>query len=141
VTPTGTSGAWHAASVNSSGWQQWQVDLSGFAGQQVEVSVSYASDWATQGLGVFVDDVEVSTGEGTTSFEAGMDGWSVPDAPPGSSSNSNDFTRTTSAGFPEGPVSTTEDTIYFGFGFEGITDAADRYEVMGRAISYLLSPT
>jgi hypothetical protein len=139
--PSGTTGAWHAASGNSGGWQQWQVDLSGFAGQQVEVSVSYASDWATQGLGVFVDDVEVSTGEGTTSFEAGMDGWSAPGAPPGSSPNSNDFTRTTPAGFPEGPVTTTEDTIYFGFGFEGITDAADRNEVMARAIGYLRSQT
>jgi hypothetical protein len=139
--PTGTTGAWNAASGNSGGWQQWRVDLSGFAGQQVEVSVSYANDWATQGLGVFVDDIEVSTGEGTTSFETGMDGWTTPGAPAGSAPNSNDFTRTTPAGFPDGPVATTEDTIYFGFGFEGITDAADRNEVMARAMSHLLSPT
>jgi hypothetical protein len=139
-TSSGTSGAWHAASGNSGGWQQWQVDLGGFTGQQVEVSISYASDWATQGLGVFVDDIEVSTGEGTTSFETGTDGWTTPGAPPGSSPNTNDFTRTTAAGFPEGPVATTEDTIYFGFGFEGITDEADRNEVMGRAISHLRPP-
>jgi hypothetical protein len=138
-TPTGTSGAWNAASGNSGGWQQWRVDLGAFAGQQVEVSVSYASDWSSQGLGVFVDDVEVSTGEGTTSFETGMDGWTTPGAPPGSSPNPNDFNRTTAAGFPEGPVATTADTIYFGFGFEGITDAADRNEVMGRAIGHLLA--
>jgi hypothetical protein len=138
-TPTGTSGAWHAASGNSGGWKQWRVDLGGFAGQQVEASISYASDWSTQGLGVFVDDVEVSTGEGTTDFEAGMDGWTTPGAPPGSSPNANDFNRITAAGFPEGPVATTEDTVYFGFGFEGITDAADRNEVMGRAIGHLLA--
>jgi hypothetical protein len=141
--PTGTTGAWNAASGNSGGWQQWQVDLSGFAkpqeDQQVEVSISYASDWATQGLGVFVDDIEVSTGEGTTSFETGLDGWSVPGAPPGSSPNPNDFTRTTAAGFPEGPVATTDDSVYVGFGFEGITDEADRNEVMGRAIGHLLA--
>ena len=47
--------------------------------------------------------------------------------------------RTTAAGFPEGPVATTADTLYFGFGFEGITDEADRNEVMGRAISHLRS--
>ena len=70
-----------------------------------------------------------------------MDGWTTPGAPPGSAPNSNDFTRTTPAGFPEGPVTTTPDTIYFGFGFEGITDAADRNEVMGRAMRHLLSPT
>jgi hypothetical protein len=140
-TPTGTTGAWHGASGNSGGWQQWQVDLSGFAGQQVEVSISYASDWATQGLGVFVDDVAVSTGEGTTSFETGLDGWTTPGAPPGSSPNANEFERTTAAGFSEGPVTTTKDTIYFGFGFEGIKDVDDRNEVMGRAMSHLLSPT
>jgi hypothetical protein len=38
-------------------------------------------------------------------------------------------------------VTTTPDTIYFGFGFEGITDAADRNEVLGRAMRHLLSPT
>jgi Zinc carboxypeptidase/Immune inhibitor A-like, MAM domain len=139
--PTGTTGAWHAASGNSAGWQQWEVDLSAYAGQQVEVSISYASDWATQGLGVFVDDIEVSTGEGTTSFEeGGLDGWTIPGAPPGSSPNPNDFFRTTAAGFPEGPSATTGDTIYFGFGFEGITDEADRNEVMDRAIEYLIGP-
>jgi hypothetical protein len=137
--PTGSTGSWNAASGSSGGWQQWKVDLGGFANQQVEVSISYASDWATQGLGTFVDDIEVSTGEGTTSFESGMDGWTTPGSPPGSASNANDFTRTTAAGFPEGPVATTKDTIYFGFGFEGISDAADRNEVMGRAIGFLLS--
>jgi Zinc carboxypeptidase/Immune inhibitor A-like, MAM domain len=136
--PTGTTGAWNAASGNSGGWQQWEVDLSGYANQQVEVSISYASDWATQGLGVFVDDIEVSTGEGTTSFETGLDGWTFPGAPPGSSPNPNDFFRTTAGGFPEGPSATTGDTIYFGFGFEGITDEADRNEVMDRAIEYLI---
>jgi hypothetical protein len=137
--PHRATGAWHAASGNSGGWQPWQVDQGDFAGQQVELSISYASDWSFQGLGVFVDDVEVSTGQGTTSFEAGLDGWSVPGAPPGSSPNANDFTRTTAAGFPEGPVVTTADTIYLGFGFEGITDEADRTEVMGRAIGHLRS--
>ena len=137
---TDIPGAWNAASGNSGGWQQWAVDLGGFANQQIEVSISYASDWAFQGLGVFVDDIEVSTGEGTTSFETGLDGWTIAGAPPGSSPNPNDFDRTTAAGFPEGPSATTEDTIYFGFGFEGITDAADRNEVMARAIDYLLGP-
>ena len=41
--------------------------------------------------GVFVDDIEVSTGEGTTSFESGLDGWTVPGAPAGSPGNDNDW--------------------------------------------------
>ena len=73
--PTGTTGTWNAATGNSAGWQQWEVDLSAYAGKQVEVSIAYVSDWATQGLGMFVDDIEVSTGEGSTSFEpASTDG-------------------------------------------------------------------
>ena len=32
----------------------------------------------------------------------------------------------------------TDDSLFFGFGFEGITEAADRNEVIGRAVDYLL---
>ena len=35
------------------------VDLSAYAGSQVEVSITYAQDFATAGLGVFVDDAKV----------------------------------------------------------------------------------
>jgi hypothetical protein len=46
--------------------------------------------------------------------------------------------RTTAAGFPEGAAITTDDTIYFGFGFEGIASPGTRSAVMGRAMTYLL---
>ena len=137
-TPTGTTGVWNAATGSSNGWQQWSVDLGAYAGQQVEVSIAYASDWASQGLGVFVDDVEVSTGEGTTSFEDGLAGWTVTGPPPGSAPNTNNFIRTTAAGFPEGAVVATEDTLYFGFGLEGITGVTTRATVLGQAMDYLL---
>jgi Zinc carboxypeptidase/Immune inhibitor A peptidase M6 len=137
-----TGGAWNAASGRSEGWEQWNVDLSNFvAGGQVEVSISYASDWGTQGVGVFVDDIQVSTGEGTTSFEEDgdpMDGWTVPGPQPGSANNPNDWMRTGSVGFQEGAVSATDDTLYFGFGFEGVTDPATRADVLGRSLGYLL---
>ena len=58
--------------------------------------------------------------------------------PPGSSPNANNFARTTAAGFPEGAAITTEDTIYFGFGFEGIATPAARNAVMGAAMGHLL---
>jgi len=136
--PTGTTGAWNAANGDSHGWQQWRVNLNAYAGQQVEVSISYASDWATQGLGVFVDDV---TGpDGSTSFETALDGWTVSGAPAGSAPNANDWIRTTAAGFPEGAVVATPDSLYMGFGFEGISDAATRNLVMGRAMGFLLGP-
>jgi hypothetical protein len=91
-----------------------------------------------QGLGVFVDDIVVSTGEGSTDFENDMGGWVASGAPEGSAPNPNDFVRITGAGFPEGAVVATDDTLYMGFGFEGITDATKRNEVMGRAVAYLL---
>ena len=34
-----------------------EVDLSDYAGQQVEISISYVQDFAVSGLGVFLDDV------------------------------------------------------------------------------------
>ena len=51
-TPTGTTRQWNAASGHSAGWEQWSIDLSAYAGKQVEVSIAYASDWSVQGLGV-----------------------------------------------------------------------------------------
>ena len=135
--PTGTTGAWNAISGNSGGWQQWSVDLAAFAGKQVEVSISYASDWSSQGLGVFIDDIVVSTGEGSTSFENGLDGW-TPGQPSDSAPNANDFGVETAAGFPEAAVATTADTVYMGFGFEGITGADARDVVMDRVMGYLL---
>ena len=136
-TPTGTTGSWNAAYGNSHGWEQWSVDLSAYAGEQVEVSIAYVSDWSAQGLGVFIDDTVVSTGE-TTSFEDGLGGWAVTGPPPGSAPNGNNFTRTTAAGFPEGAAITTDDSLYFGFGLEGIATPAARNAVMGSAITYLL---
>ncbi|HEX6699119.1 MAG TPA: M14 family zinc carboxypeptidase [Gaiellaceae bacterium] len=135
--PTGTTGSWNAASGSSGGWQQWSVDLSAYAGKQVEVSIAYVSDWATQGLGVFIDDTALSTGA-TTSFEDGLGGWAVTGPAPGSAANPNNFVRTTAGGFPEGAVISTDDSIYFGFGFEGMAGAPTRATVMGRAMSYLL---
>jgi hypothetical protein len=45
-----------------------------------------------------------------------------------------------SVGFEEGAVVSTADTLFFGFGFEGITDAATRAAVMGMSMDYLLGP-
>ena len=137
--PTGTTGAWNAASGSSGGWQQWSVDLTDYAGGQVEVSIAYISDWASQGLGVFVDDIAVSTGQGTTSFEGGdTGGWEVTGPPEGSAPNANDFIFTTAAGFPEAAVVATPRSLTTGFGFEGITGADARAEWMGRALEHLL---
>jgi hypothetical protein len=99
-TPVGTTGEWWAATGSSGGWEEWVVDLSGWAGGDVEVSLAYASDEVVQGEGVFVDDVVSSTGAGSTSFEEDadpFDGWAPSPPPPGSPTGTN-FVRTTVEG-------------------------------------------
>jgi murein tripeptide amidase MpaA len=143
---TGSSGEWNAANGSSSGWQQMQFDLSGFPNQQVEISITVLSDWGFQQFpGVFIDDVETSTGEGNTSFEDDgdqMDGWTVPGAPQDAEGvegpNVNDWRARGGLGIDEGAAVATPDTLYLGFGLEGITGADNRSQVMDRAIDYLL---
>jgi hypothetical protein len=99
--PVGTTGEWHAAAGSSDGWQEWSVALP--AGS-IEVSITYASDFSVQFTGVALDDIAVSTGEGSTSFEDDgntLDGWSTPEAPEGSEPNPN--TWTPNADFPQAP--------------------------------------
>jgi murein tripeptide amidase MpaA len=138
---TGASGEWHASSGRSAGWEEWQIDLSAYADSEVEVAISYASDWAVQGLGAFVDHVEVSTEPGVVeSFEAGLGTWSVAGPPAGSAANPNDWFRTQSVGFEEGAAVSTVRSLFFGFGLEGITGAGNRAAVMDKSLDYLLGP-
>ncbi|MFP5253647.1 MAG: M14 family zinc carboxypeptidase [Actinomycetes bacterium] len=137
--PTGTTGEWHAATGGSNGWQQWSIDLSRFAGEQVEISISYASDWGTQGLGVFVDDATVTIDgaeTASTSFEEDLGGWVVSGAPDGSDPNNNDWQRDQLA-FEEGAVVVTEDTVFAGFGLEGFAPQ-QRDDFVARALEHLL---
>jgi hypothetical protein len=142
--PKGTTGEWNAANGSSSGWQQVQLDLSAYAGRQVEVSITTVSDWGFQQFpGVFIDDIETSTGEGNTSFEDDtMGGWSVAGAPQDDQGiegpNRNDWVRRGGLGIKEGATVATDDTLYMGFGLEGITGESTRNQVMARAIDYLL---
>lgn len=115
------------------------ADLSGYAGKQVEVSITYASDWSTQGLGVFLDDARVLVDGSTvaeTSFEsADLGGWTVAGPPPGSAGNANDWSRSQQA-FEEGSVVVTGDTVYLGFGLEGLPPAA-RDDLVARSLTHL----
>jgi hypothetical protein len=112
--PTGTTGTWNAVSGTSGGWEQWSVNLSAYAGTSAEISLSYASDDLVQLPGVFVDDIVVSTGAGSTSFENDgntMDGWTIPGAPAGSEPNPNDWIVGTVAQAPP-PVGLAIDTAF-----------------------------
>jgi hypothetical protein len=136
---TGTTGSWNAATGASDGAEEWAVDLSAYAGKQVELSISYVSDWANQGVGVFVDDVSV-TADGApvtdTSFETDLGGWTVAGPPEGTAPNVNDWARSQLA-YDEGAVTTTRDTVYTGFGLEGLS-ATERNDFVTRSMRYLL---
>ena len=139
-TPTGTTGEWNASTGSSAGWQDWKVDLSAFAGKQVELSISYASDDAVQGLGVFLDDASVAVDGATvasTSFEDGLGGWAVAPAPAGSGPNVNSYVRSQKL-YDEGAAVVTDDTVYVGFGAEGLTTPAMRSEFVSRSLAHLL---
>ena len=63
---------------------------------------------------MFIDDIEVSTGEGSTSFEDDadpMDGWTVPGAPQDEEGiegpNRNDWVRRGGLGIKEGAAIAT----------------------------------
>ena len=136
---TGTTGTWNAATGASSGSEEWAVDLTPYAGKQVELSISYVSDWGTQGLGVFLDDLSVATNAGVlteTSFETDIGGWTVAGPPDGSAPNPNDWARS-QLGYEEGAVTATTDTIYTGFGLEGLT-AEKRADFVTRSMQHLL---
>jgi hypothetical protein len=135
---------WNAASGRSQGWTEWEFDLTPYAGQEVTVSVSYVSDWAVQGLGVWVDDIQVP-GAAPTDFESGLDGWTVASPTEiGSDVNPLDWIVTTDVGFTEGAMTSMDPsdaafrTLYFGFGFENVEGAAARNEIMA-ALAYLTS--
>jgi Zinc carboxypeptidase/Immune inhibitor A peptidase M6 len=137
--PTGTTGAWHASTGNSNGWQDWKVDLTAYAGKRIEVSISVASDPATTGLGLWLDDAKVTADGATvaeTSFEADTGGWTIGPPPEGTDNPENGWERTTEQ-FQEGAVVATDETVYTGFGFEGIRGAAKRAEFMGGVLEHL----
>jgi len=143
------SGAgWNATSGRSPGWQQWNVDLSAWQGQQVEVSISYASDWATQGLGVWVDDIDAPTSDANidTGFEGGLGTWQIGDpTDQGSGINALDWEAVPDVGFVEGAATSMDPpdadfrTLYLGFGFENVVSDAARNELMQLALDYLTS--
>ena len=133
--PTGSTGAWHAATGRSDAWEQWSVDLSAYAGETVEISIAYASDWMNPQLGVLIDDVTLPDGT-STSFESDLGGWAVTGPPAGSGPNINNFARV--ASFLVGASITTPDTVLMGYGIEGIATPAERAAVGGRVLGHLL---
>jgi hypothetical protein len=135
----GTTGEWNAFTGNSGGWQDWTVDLTPYAGKHVEVFITNVTDWATLGLGTWVDDIVLTVDDAVaefTDFESGTGGWAPSPPPEGTEFADANWERATQQ-FIEGGVVGTTDTVFTGFGFEGIDDATRRREFMRRTLRYL----
>jgi hypothetical protein len=136
-TATGTSGSWNRFTGNSGGWQPVAFDLSAYAGQQVEVSVSYVTDPGTGGVGVFVDDTKVTTTGGTVDaegFESGLGVWATP-GPPAGSPAVGDFAR---ARADRTAAVATKDTVLVGFGLEQLATDAERTAAIKKIMKRLI---
>ncbi|HEX4817020.1 MAG TPA: M14 family zinc carboxypeptidase, partial [Nonomuraea sp.] len=132
--PTGTTGSWNRFTGDSGGWRQAAVDLSAYAGRQVEVSISYVTDPATGGVGAFVDDTRVTTTGGTLDaegFESGRGPWALPGPPAGTPSGGGDFVR---AQADTTAAVATEDTVLLGFGLEQLANDNERNATVRRAM-------
>ncbi|HSV64857.1 MAG TPA: M14 family zinc carboxypeptidase [Mycobacteriales bacterium] len=140
-TGTGTTGVWQGATGNSRGWQDWRVDLSRYAGSQVEVAISYVQDSGVTGLGVLLDDVTVRKDGAIaeqTSFEDGLGGFTAGPAPDGSAAiTDHAWTSRPTVGFAVGTGIQTPHSVYWGFGLEGIAGAGDRAQLIGQALRHL----
>jgi hypothetical protein len=140
-TGTGTTGSWNAATGNSRGYQDWEVDLSQYAGSQVEVSITYVQDLYISALGAFVDDV-VLTEDGaavaSTSFEDGLGGFTAGPWPEGTEPRAGRaWTAGPTVGFQSGVGIQTNRSVYWGFGLEGVAGAHARATLIRGALRHL----
>ena len=113
-------------------------DLSAFAGQQVEVVVSYVTDSFIGGVGVIVDDTRLTVGgvadagRGLRDRARGVD---RARARPPAARATRDFERTAGLGGITAAV-VTPDTVLLGFGLEQLETDAARAEIVGAVLAY-----
>jgi len=138
-TNTGTSGAWNSFTGSTDGWTQVAADLSAYAGEQVELSITYVTDPAGGGVGAFVDDTSVVAGGSTLEadgFEEATSTWAVTGPPEGSPPTVAEWE------FGEQLVdfyaaTATEDTLLLGFGLEQLATDEERAALIGQALDGL----
>jgi hypothetical protein len=138
---TGDTGSWNRMTGSTGGWQQAAFDLGAYAGGAVDVSISYVTDPAAGGIGVFIDDTRVTTAADdldADGFETEPSLWTIQGAPAGSPGNQGDFVRSTVLVEVAASV-TTGDSVLLGYGIEQLATPAEQADILGRIVSYLLS--
>ncbi len=133
---TGDTGAWNSFTGSSDGWTPVSFDLSGYAGEDVEIVISYVTDPFTGDVGLMVDDTALvidGAATETEGFETGTGAWDVLGAPEGSAGNASDFVRYDGQPYS---ATVTPDTLMFGFGLEQLETDAERAEVVARVLAH-----
>ena len=72
--PSGNSYGWAFNGVTD-GWVQENVDLSEYAGKQVQVRFEYVTDAAVNGEGMLIDDIRIDAIDYFSDFETDNGGW------------------------------------------------------------------
>ena len=140
-TAPGTSGTWNSftSGATAGGWHEAAVDLSGFAGDQVEVAISYVTDPNTGGVGAFVDDTHVIVDgvDSADGFEGATSTWTVGGPPPGSAPNAGNW-QISEKLLNAFAGTSTEDSLLLGFGLEHLSTDAERADLLERALDDLI---
>ena len=142
---TGTTGSWNAFTGESNGWVDAAFDLSPYAGQQVDVKVSYITDTVdvgvTEGIGVFVDDTRLTVGGAVVEadgFEIDGGAWAVEGPPAGSPPGIHGNFAVAEELIPVAASVATDDTALLGFGIESLSSSGEQAAVLGRVLDPLL---
>ncbi len=139
-TSPGSSGEWNSITGSTDGWQQASYDLTGFAGEEVELSISYVTDPFSGAVGAFVDDTRLVVDGAVVDadgFEDATSDWTAAGAPEGSPGNAGDWQIAGRLVFQHAGTSTA-DTLLAGFGLEQLASDAERVAFMERALGGLL---
>ena len=88
---------------------------------------------------MFVDDITLPDGT-RTSFETGLDGWAIPGRPGQRAERQRLDPHRRRPASRRAPSIATQDTLYMGFGFEGISTPRPE-RVMGRVIDLPVAMT
>jgi len=69
------AGTWNGLTGNSAGYYQEIMNLAPFAGHDIELNFVYWTDGAANGMGIFIDDIEIPELGFSDNVEAGVNGW------------------------------------------------------------------
>lgn len=71
------AGTWNGLTGNSGGYYPEIMDLAPFAGHDIELNFIYWTDGAANGMGIFIDDIEIPELGFFDDVEAGVNGWTT----------------------------------------------------------------